>query len=192
MGAAVVVAVLLVPKVLAIAIAGWYILSLIRKRMKHCSKCKLWLDCRHFSKDYSRGNGIQYWCKSCRSEYARQYFAVPENKARRSERAKKYRTLPENKAKQYVYTTGCDYNDVLPWFLIPAGDRRCRFCDEYGVDLVLDHNHSTMAVRGWTHRDHNTAEGLILKSPNPLVFLDRMRDQLIKDGISKFHNQGEV
>ena len=40
--------------------------------LKKCNKCKVHKDTDWFSKDSSRPDKLQSWCKSCRSEYCKQ------------------------------------------------------------------------------------------------------------------------
>mgnify|MGYP001616645230 CR=1 FL=1 len=95
------------------------------------------------------------------------YYTKPEIRTRIAARSATYYTKPENRTKQYCNKTGTEYEEALSWFLIPNEDRRCWLCGENGKDMHLDHDHRTLIIRGWSHGVCNSAEGFVVKSPNP-------------------------
>ena len=95
------------------------------------------------------------------------YHARPEVKDRRAV----YNAIPEVRARKYCGANKTDYGETLLWFLVPVEDRCCWLCGCGGQSLKLDHNHKTLKIRGWTHAVCNTAEGMIMKSPNPTRLL---------------------
>ena len=102
--------------------------------------------------------------------YSRMYNAKPETKARATE----LRALPSYRAKVFVRQVRrkegmiITFEAVMPWFAIPKQDRVCWLCLEpINDNSTLDHDHLNGEIRGWTHVQCNTAEGMIANSPNP-------------------------
>ena len=78
-----------------------------------------------------------------------------------------YYAKPDIKTKRYSRKHKIAHKEVLPWFLIPETERRCWMCEEKGENMHLDHDHEIRKIRGWSHHLCNTAEGIVMKSPNP-------------------------
>ena len=58
---------------------------MIVEATKRCPKCKRSLPLTEFSKNRSRPDGLQVWCKSCSVSIVQTWKADPENKARQRE-----------------------------------------------------------------------------------------------------------
>jgi Recombination endonuclease VII len=122
--------------------------------MKTCTKCKCEKDLSEFNKNKSEKDGLQKWCKSCRTEY---------NYSKRdyqSEYQKRYRDFNVLELRDYrlkkIYGISLDdYNEILA----KQGDG-CAIC---GTSLNhsghVDHCHTTGMVRGVLCSQCNTAIG---------------------------------
>ena len=99
---------------------------------------------------------------------------TPEGKAKIANQNRIYYAKPEGKAKIYCRQNKTNYEETINWFLIPIEDRCCWLCGGDGEGLMLDHDHGTLEIRGWAHHHCNTAEGYIMKSPNPARLLETL------------------
>jgi hypothetical protein len=85
--------------------------------------------------------------------------------------------LASSKAKKYERVYGVRFIDALPWFEIPVENRTCWLCGEkISGHMHLDHDHSALTVRGWTHPTCNQMEGMANKCPNPYRLLKTLLD----------------
>lgn len=57
--------------------------------MKFCNGCNNFLALDRFTKNNSKSDGLQSRCKTCRAEYARQWYSDPSNKEVHKERSKR-------------------------------------------------------------------------------------------------------
>lgn len=111
---------------------------------KHCNKCNTSKKVSEFSKD-TRNGGYQNYCKTCQAEYKRNN----KDKRRNSDYVRMYGiTLTE-------------YNKMLK-----EQYNCCKICGTHESKqihnkLVVDHCHSSGAVRGLLCNNCNTALGLL-------------------------------
>ncbi len=69
---------------------------------KLCSKCKKTIPVENFSKDRSRGDGLQSWCKSCCGLAIQAYCRTDHGRLTRREAWKIYHSKPEAKERARI------------------------------------------------------------------------------------------
>lgn len=111
---------------------------------KHCNKCNTTKDVLLFSKD-SKNGGYQNYCKTCQSEYKK------NNKDKRRN---------NDYVRMYGITLS-EYNTIRK-----EQHNCCKICGTHEhkqihKKLVVDHCHSSGAVRGLLCNNCNTALGLL-------------------------------
>jgi len=128
--------------------------------MKQCTKCKVLKPAKEFDKDKQKKSGRRPDCKKCSAERAAVYRAKHPEKV--AKQRKKYAALNREKLNAYQknynkqnplavknrqlkHYYGISVFDFL--FLQEMQDHKCAICFNSGP-LVVDHNHTTKAVRG--------------------------------------------
>lgn len=94
---------------------------------KRCPRCQQVLPCTAFSKDSSRPDGRQVWCKAC------------ERLNRQSRRRK-------DKNAFYLRKYGISLDTAEEQFVLQHG--KCAICGTDNIKLVPDHCHNTKRFRG--------------------------------------------
>lgn len=137
--------------------------------MKTCTKCGATKALKEFPKDKLKKDGHKSACKACYSAYDKnRYWSDPENhrnrlKEYRASLTKEQRYLQNRKTKlKRAY--GITHDDYLG--MLEEQNYKCACC---GVDnkdsgikgLVVDHNHTTGAIRELLCSACNTALGLL-------------------------------
>lgn len=136
------------------------------KKTKSCLRCKRRRQLRFYSKHCKRRDGLNPWCKSCVSEYNKQWRLANLDRERKKAAIKrqtpKYRRYQRDYDMRRIYGIGLkEYHDL----------RRkqkgvCLICQRYfGTRLVVDHNHNTGKVRGLLCYACNTGLHLFDRGP---------------------------
>lgn len=144
--------------------------------MRCCAKCKLEKSTDLFSKDRSRSDGLQPYCKHCVYLYNKTYTQRVDVKFRHKERTKKF--YHENKGRYRAYARKSDLKrlyDLTPeqyTDLLLKQNERCLICtkhkDEFQYKLCVDHHHVTKKVRGLLCKPCNLIIGNAKDSPQIL------------------------
>lgn len=100
--------------------------------MKVCTKCER---PKEHSDFYIKSYGLQSWCKSCCSKYAKYYKLENKDKLRRSNFKRKLRSLYNLSEEELLN-------------MKVAQNYKCAICEEISDKLQVDHNHKTGIVRG--------------------------------------------
>lgn len=137
--------------------------------MPVCTKCGISKDSSKFHKDKKKVSGLTSWCKSCRNEArAGHYWKDPEAGRKRAKDYRESLTQEEryikNRNTKLKQAYGMSHDDYLE--ILEKQNYKCACC---GVDnkeagakgLVVDHNHTTGAVRELLCHSCNTALGLL-------------------------------
>lgn len=142
--------------------------------MKKCGKCetvkpfsdfKLW-------KPKGKPDKIRYqsYCRSCSSEYDKEYRAKNSDKIQAYREKHRDRQRSRDKARARPRTLA-QYGLTVESFeeRARAQDYRCLICGEIPTDtLVVDHCHTSDQVRGLLCRKHNAALGQFDDDPELL------------------------
>ena len=102
---------------------------------KHCGGCDRTLPVSDFHRNRRLPHGIQTQCKTCMIAYSSRYQKEHPESVRRNSRVAKMRAkygLPKEEAKAWVDSGQCG---------------PCECCGSVGK-LVIDHDHTTGALRG--------------------------------------------
>lgn len=145
--------------------------------MKTCTKCQQTKDLNEFYK--AKGNHIRPQCKICynikASENSKKYYSL--NKEKHSYSVKKWLLANPEKAKGRNL---CQYwpglNSIEAYYkykeLLVMQDDKCKGCNKQQTELskalVVDHDHSTGAVRGLLCDNCNKVLGLANDSKETL------------------------
>ena len=138
--------------------------------MKTCRKCKQAKATSEFSKTKRSADGLQWWCRTCMRESARNW--ARKNRARR----------PEDRRLSRYSLTPADY-----LALINSTNGACPIClddfnmDDFNKTPVTDHDHSCCSgattcgkcVRGLLCRQCNLTLGRFENGPDPVAMLGR-------------------
>ncbi len=122
---------------------------------KTCSRCGVYREAGAFNKNKANADGLNSWCKSCHSEYYKDYVSTPEGRQRknvashtyavstkgRSSQRTGYMTYRARKRGLPATLTLDEWEDILFLF-----DHRCAYC--MGVDLKLEQDHFIPVSKG--------------------------------------------
>lgn len=134
---------------------------------KYCTKCGKNKPLSGFHLSIRAKDGLQSWCKACRSEdQAEYYIEHREEKAAYNAARTKELTLYRRKCNLY-YKYGItlkEYDEMLE-----SQGNACAICgktpEENGKRLYVDHNHKTGKVRGLLCANCNKALGFFQDNP---------------------------
>lgn len=119
-------------------------------KTKICSKCKKEKTLFKFSKDGSKQDGLNTWCRMCKRKSFNQYYN--KNKRKVKIKCEEYRKnhIKERRQLQLMYSykiTLADYNEMFN-----NQNGCCAICEKHQLELnkklCVDHNHKTGKVRG--------------------------------------------
>lgn len=146
---------------------------------KECTNCKKSLSLIYFSKDASRGDGLQATCKKCRTAYRRRndakhkrymkaYYA-DRREDLRSKSAARYKADSkkiQRRQKELIY--GISWDDIER--IYQAQGMKCGICRFHIDDSCwrIDHDHLRGEVRGVLCNSCNLALGLFKDSQEVL------------------------
>jgi len=130
--------------------------------MIQCTKCKDFKLVSGFAKDTTKRNGLKSWCKDCvNSKRKEHYYANQEHNIARS---KEYKQNNVDKVKASNRNTKLKraYGITQEQFLEMSikQEHKCACCGRE-TKLVVDHCHTTGAVRELLCNNCNTALGLL-------------------------------
>ena len=118
-------------------------------KTKVCTMCKKEKLFSSFNKNKATKDGYQYYCKECRSSYAKDYIVTTNGR----------KTLRARRLKHLYDLTLEDYD-----ILYNKQKGRCAVCgihqSELGRLFDIDHNHITKEIRGLLCNKCNQAIGL--------------------------------
>lgn len=130
--------------------------------MIQCTKCKEFKLATEFAKDSKKVNGLTSHCKQCRN-IARQKHYYKNHEAEKF-RVQEYRINNVEKVKASNRNTKLKrlYGITQEQFLEMSNkqDNKCACCGSE-TKLVVDHNHTTGAIRELLCNNCNTALGLL-------------------------------
>ena len=128
--------------------------------LKRCSECKQWKAKKEFNKNRCRKDGLQDYCKQCRTEYrkihkkeiadyAHKYHQ--ENREQELERMREYKkTHKEEQRKRDSQKRGLGYNPLNKWFEGSV----MHHIDNESVIFIPDKIHRRFNGRGHTLEQH--------------------------------------
>lgn len=138
--------------------------------MKRCSKCRIVKPLLEFRKQKSKLMGVHSYCKTCHTEYNRQYRKRNRQHIRDYDRQyhnhNKYWQQPEVKERKRNEVLKRKFGittEQYSQYLIKQNDS-CAICGKESSEskrrLAVDHNHKTGKIRGLLCKDCNIALGL--------------------------------
>jgi len=86
--------------VLFTKIANW---EAMRMEIKYCSRCKQNKSPIEFNKHAGNKNGLQHWCKSCTSIYAKEYSQTSIGRAKNRKHSRMYKSSPKGAVTRQCY-----------------------------------------------------------------------------------------
>lgn len=118
--------------------------------MIKCTICKESKEIIYFTKNKSRKNGIENYCKNCKSKMSLKYQNSIKGK----------NTIREAHLKRKYNLTLNEYNNMLN-----LQNNKCKIClnnnlDKRAKHLVVDHNHDNGNIRGLLCTKCNAMIGL--------------------------------
>ncbi len=134
--------------------------------MKTCPQCHV---TKPFDKFYRRKgakDGRAPWCADCSGASRREWYAIPENRARVKENARQYsiknrpKEFARNLKRMYGLTVD-DYHSLLLRHSFRCGICRVKFDKPKPLRPHVDHCHDTGKVRGLLCSNCNIAIGLL-------------------------------
>lgn len=125
--------------------------TLLRKHCKYCNQEK---DITEFNKAKAGKFGVRADCRACQKAYAKQYFSTPKGK----------QTLAKQRLKTRYNLTQEDYNQLLQ-----KQNNCCAICKTNLVRLVIDHDHTTLEIRGLLCSQCNSMLGMAKDNINTLT-----------------------
>lgn len=141
--------------------------------MKECRLCGVPKDLSCFGKHSQTRDRLRHECKECRSKEAKRYNA--NNREHRTLQAKKYRKEQPETLKRTRYLSRYGLSGEVITALINI-DTPCDICGAI-EKLHIDHDHTTMKVRGFLCGNCNRGLGLFNDS---ILFLERAIEYLRK------------
>jgi len=145
---------------------------------KKCSGCSVIKPRDAFCRDRSKPDGACSRCRDCQRLYSRARFSVPENLEARREKSRAFRRDHPEKFKRSVRSAtlkkkyGISIDDFEK--LLEAQGRICAICGSdhpgttWGLNLHVDHEHTTGRIRGLLCQACNTSLGKMQESPELL------------------------
>lgn len=126
--------------------------------MKRCTRCKQDLPVASFSKDKTRGDGLQASCKRCNQLHRK---PMPKQKSREYQAAhRKRKTKEQQKNTELRHKYGIDLETFVA--MEEQQEGRCAICERIPDEtLCLDHDHDTGEVRGLLCRKCNAGLRLL-------------------------------
>lgn len=130
--------------------------------MKQCTKCKEFKLATDFAKDKNKRSGLKSWCKNCvnskRKEhyYANQNHNITRSRLYKQNNPEKVKASNRNTKLKRLY--GITQEQYLE--LSNKQDNKCACCGKE-TKLVVDHCHTTGAIRELLCNNCNTALGLL-------------------------------
>lgn len=112
--------------------------------MLRCAKCCVFKDNAEFFRNRTQSSGHHPYCKSCTKEYDAQRY--PNGK-------------PGKRKRYFRKTYGLSLEELDK--MSAAQDGKCAICAKTPSLLVVDHDHSTGAVRGLLCHQCNRTLGLL-------------------------------
>jgi len=118
---------------------------------KRCFTCKGLFACAEFTKDKSKPDGLNIYCKLCSRRHSKEYKR--KTKEKQKEYRKKYNTKESGVAKNREYFLKTRYGITIEQFetFFDLQDRKCALCRSEtsdGKNFVVDHCHKTGKIRG--------------------------------------------
>lgn len=120
---------------------------------KVCTNCKESKEVSEYHKRTSVKNGLDSWCKSCKTVYRKDYFLRNQEKEVTRSRLKAWKNA-NIQLTMDEYLTACE-----------KLQNHCEICGNNTQTLHVDHNHLTGKVRGFLCGSCNRALGLLKESP---------------------------
>jgi hypothetical protein len=134
--------------------------------MKECGRCKQMCEDSDFHKDMNREDRLSWFCKKCKSQYAKRYnidnktkilkqksiYVYPDGSTKRHNLKKRHNITPE------------EYNTMLT-----NQNNKCAICDKPLDKPHVDHNHLTGKIRAVLCRYCNLGLGHFYDDPNLLT-----------------------
>lgn len=137
--------------------------------MPICTNCNIKKDTKEFHKDKKKVSGLTSWCKDCRNKArSNHYWKDPEAGRKRSADYRESLTQEEryirNRNTKLKQAYGISHDDYL--LMLEQQYYKCACCGKDNKDagvkgLVVDHNHTTGAIRELLCTQCNTALGLL-------------------------------
>ena len=131
--------------------------------MKTCPKCKLEKELQFFYKDKQTSDGFTCWCKGCKINHSRAYYALPNVAQQRKAYNQSYKE--RNPDSQKAAALKRLYNITLEDYdkMFSKQNGCCTICNrhqsEFKKALAVDHCHVTGLVRGLLCSDCNLILG---------------------------------
>jgi Recombination endonuclease VII len=142
--------------------------------MKICSRCKNYKELTEFSKHRGHNDGLNSWCKKCRSEFRKK----PENRnkdrilgilwrkknpEKAKEQSRKARERHPDKSRKFFLKDLYGMTIEQYNLLFEKQQGKCAICERHQSELTkrlhVDHNHNTGKTRGLLCHYCNTALG---------------------------------
>ena len=121
-----------------------------------CTKCNIEQPVENFHKKKSKLNGLDPWCKSCKSIYRHNYFLLNIEKEKSRSREKAWIT-------QGIILTHLEYVKECQ-----IRENKCDICKKNNETLHVDHCHVSGKIRGYLCGACNKALGLFKDSTDNL------------------------
>jgi hypothetical protein len=134
--------------------------------MKKCTKCGVEKPLSEFTKKKSNKDGLDLWCKTCKSICSQKYLARPENAIENRKKAtawnkqnpEKRRVIMQKENYKRRYGLTIEQKQEL----IDKQNSKCAICKDdlkHTHNVCVDHNHETGSVRGILCRKCNLGIG---------------------------------
>jgi hypothetical protein len=161
--------------------------------MKHCTKCGEQKPLLDFTKRKSSKDGLDLWCKSCKSTSHKNFLLKNKNYILiNRKRAKKWNR--ENKERRQIIVQKNNYKKRYGLSveqkqeLINKQDSKCAICTndlKDTHDVCVDHNHVTGAIRGILCRKCNLGIGHLNDSIEILKSAQKYLQKYAKKSLEK-------
>jgi len=117
-----------------------------------CTKCKVEQSPENYHKRKDKDNGLDSWCKTCKSIYRHNYFLINLDKEKARSREKAWQ----------AQGIDLDHNTYMAECL--KRNNRCDICTKEVKPLHVDHCHTTGKIRGYLCGGCNKGLGLFKDS----------------------------
>jgi hypothetical protein len=132
--------------------------------MKQCITCKITKELTEFHKSKTNKDKLSNYCKQCSN--ARRKQSYYDNIERETQKNKNYRkTHPRTSSKYRWYTYKLSEEQYLS--LLNNQQEQCAICLSKDK-LCVDHDHTTLNIRGLLCSNCNTALGLVKENATTL------------------------